>query len=101
MNKVFQEAYKRDLKEAGITAKSARRQEREERKEKEREDEVQKQKKQSKEWHQAKDAQGNIYYWNSKTRETRWKPPPVRFYTFRKQFRSSDNDSKIKISTFL
>merc|ERR1712176_391105 len=82
-DRAAKEAYKRDLKEAGITAKSVRRQEREERKEKEREDEVQKQKKESKEWHQAKDAQGNIYYWNSKTRETRWKPPPVWFYTLR------------------
>ena len=58
INDFFQEAYKRDLKDAGITAKSARRQEREERKEKEREEEIVKQKKESKEWHQAKDAQG-------------------------------------------
>merc|ERR1712130_58701 len=73
-DRAAKEAFKRDLKEAGINAKSIRRQERDERKEKE--EEETRQIKEAKNWHQAKDAGGNIYYWNSKTRETRWKAPP-------------------------
>jgi len=73
---IIKEAYKRDLKEAGITANSARRQKRdEERLEKKRLEEL-KQREQCKDWHQAKDANGTCYFWHSKTRETRWNPPP-------------------------
>lgn len=76
-DRAAKEAYKRDLKEAGITSKSVKRQVRDEKKLVEKEEWENKQKKDNKDWHQAKDAEGNIYYWNSKTRETKWKPPPM------------------------
>jgi len=76
-DRAAREAYKRDLREAGVTAKSLKRQRRDEEKQKEIELEKEKQRQQAKDWHEAKDSSGNIYYWNSKTRETRWKPPPM------------------------
>jgi len=76
-DRAAREAYKRDLREAGVTAKSLKRQRRDEEKQKEIELEKEKQRQQAKDWHEAKDSSGNLYYWNSKTRETRWKPPPM------------------------
>lgn len=75
-DRAAKEAYKRDLKEAGITANSARRQKRdEERSEKKRLEEL-RLRAQCKDWHKAKDANGTSYFWHSKTRETRWNAPP-------------------------
>jgi len=76
-DRAAREAYKRDLRESGITAKSLKRQRRDEEKQKEIDLEKEKQRQEAKDWHEAKDSGGNIYYWNSKTRETRWKPPPM------------------------
>merc|ERR1719466_347186 len=75
-DRAAKEAYKRDLKEAGITANSAKRQKRdEERQEAKRKLEL-KERAECKNWHQAKDPSGTLYYWHQQTRETRWKAPP-------------------------
>jgi len=75
-DRAAKEAYKRDLREAGVTAISAKRQKRDEdRLEKKRLDDLDR-RLECKYWHLAKDPQGTEYYWHSKTRETRWKPPP-------------------------
>jgi len=75
-DRAAKEAYKRDLREAGVTAISAKRQKRDEdRLEKRRLEDLEK-RRECKFWHLAKDPAGTEYYWHSKTRETRWKPPP-------------------------
>lgn len=98
-DRAAREAYKRDLREAGVTAKSIKKQARDEEKEKEIEREKEQQKEDTKNWHQAKDSSGSIYYWNSKTRETRWKPPPMWENKAKSIEAAADNaDSNVKIS---
>jgi len=75
-DRAAKEAYKRDLKEAGITANSARRQKRDEERQKQKELQEIKERAECKNWHQAKDQNGTLYYWHQTTRETRWKAPP-------------------------
>lgn len=103
-DRAAKEAFKRDLNEAGITAKSLKRQERDERKLNEKEQWEKEQKEQNKDWHQAKDGEGNIYYWNSKTRETKWKPPAL-WEEMKKEeeekqieLETTDNPNIIKVS---